>query len=449
MSEIEDRCRKEVTENFEDNRRSWERAADYLNGSTAKYHGETIHSLYIPKIFTPDDVAHIKYISETMAGIMVKVMNRYLEDESYRKLFKFDEKLEKLVCLDPGYRDILPVCRVDIFLDEKDGSFKFCELNTDGTSAMNEDRELNNAAGLLDYVIKLRKDYDLEPFELFDTLTESFMNNYRTYRNAVENPTVAIVDFLELGCSSYEFEEFRRSFERRGVTAVIADIRRLRFDGSHLFDDKGNRIDLIYRRAVTSDIMEHYDEVTDFLEAVKKDKVCLMGNFITQTVHDKIFFIILRDMATRSFLTDEENRFVDEHVPYTAFLTDKSIESLKLAEEKDRWLLKPQNWYGARGIYAGIDYSDEEWKFFIDRYRNTHYLVQEFVRPYRSMNIDFEMKNREIRFREYSNLTGLYVYCGKFAGVYSRQSEVNIISDSYDENDVASMQISEKPVMHG
>ena len=441
MIEIEERCRREVLEHYDENLSSWNRAFDYLGSSTALYHGQVVHSLYLPKIFTPEMTAHIRYIAETMARIMVKAMKHYQSDPEYRKLFGFDEKYEELLMINPCCRDILPVCRVDIFLNENDGSFKFCELNTDGTSAMNEDRELNNAAGLLAYVKELRKEFDLQPFELFDTLTESFMENYATYEYRVDAPTVAIVDFLELGCSEYEFEEFRKSFERRGVKCIIADIRKLKFDGSHLHAEDGTVIDLIYRRAVTSDIMEHFDEVKDFISAVREHCVCLMGNFITQAVHDKVFFIVLRNEATKKFLTDEENAFIEEHVPVTAFLTDENIEKLELFRDRKKWLLKPENWYGARGIYAGIDYSEEEWEFFIDRYRNTKYLVQEFVTPYRSENIDFEMKNREIKFREYSNLTGLYVYCGHFAGVYSRQSEVNIISDQYDENDVASMQI--------
>ena len=446
MVRIENLCCREVQEHMTENQESWKRAGYYLEHSTAKYHGNTVYSLYIPKIFTQKDVAHIKWISETMAGIMVKAMKEYMKNPEYRKLFGFDKSYEELMLIDPGYRDILPVCRVDIFLDERNGSFKFCELNTDGTSAMNDDRELNNAAGLLTLVRSIRKEYDLEPFELFDTLTERFLENYKTYLYRVERPTVAIVDFPELGCSLFEFEEFRKSFERHGIKAIVADIRKLRFDGEKLTAHDGTKIDLIYRRAVTSDIMKYKDEAADFINAVKSHKVCVMGNFITQTVHDKRFFIVLRDEATKRILTDDENRFIEEHVPYTAGLTDDSAEELDLYNNKDRWLLKPSNGYGARGIYAGIDHNEKNWAELIDRYKGNGYIVQEFIKPYQSKNIDFEMKDREIKFRDYSNLTGLYVYCGKFAGVYARQSEVNIISDQYDENDVAAMQLLPKKV---
>ena len=62
--------------------------------------------------------------------------------------------------------------------------------------------------------------------------------------------------------------------------------------------------------------------------------------------------------------------------------------------------------------------------------------------PYQTANIDFHKANPELR--NFSNLTGLYVYNGKFAGVYSRQSANEIISSSYDENDIATVYLVKK-----
>jgi hypothetical protein len=59
--------------------------------------------------------------------------------------------------------------------------------------------------------------------------------------------------------------------------------------------------------------------------------------------------------------------------------------------------------------------------------------------PYQTYNIDFHKENEAQR--KYSNLTGLYVYNGKFAGVYSRQSNKEIISSEYDENDIATIRL--------
>ncbi len=56
-----------------------------------------------------------------------------------------EPKLEELILNRPTYYSPIPIARIDIFYNEKTGDFKFCEFNTDGTSAMNEDRKLNIA----------------------------------------------------------------------------------------------------------------------------------------------------------------------------------------------------------------------------------------------------------------------------------------------------------------
>ena len=143
-----------------------------------------------------------------------------------------------------------------------------------------------------------------------------------------------------------------------------------------------------------------------------------------------------------SLLTEEENRFVEEHIPYTEELTESVVAKLGILDEKEKWLIKPKNSYGARGIYAGVRCSLSEWEKVVRENQDTNYIVQQFVMPYQTANIDFHKDEPVLR--NYSNLTGLYVYNGKFAGVYSRQSENEIISSAYDENDIATVYLVKK-----
>ncbi len=439
MEDLNLKCKKLIEENWEENKA---KAADYLSymdQSTAKYHGETIYSLYMPKMFPKETASYVKNVAETMYGILMKVIKEYLAKEDYRKLFGFTEKLEQMILNTPHYENLLPITRIDIFLNEKDLSFKFCEFNADGCSSMNEDRELNIAFTKTALYQELSKEYKLTPFELFDSWATEFKNIYETYEYKVERPHVAVVDFLELGCSMYEFEEFRKAFERVGFTAEVCEIRDLTNDGEHLYSKSGKVVDAIYRRAVTSDIIEREQEVQPFLQAVKEHKVCLVGSFCTHIIHDKILFYILHLDRTLSFLTEEEVAFVKAHIPYTVSLCDEEIRKCGILANKDGWIIKPKDSYGARGVFAGVNFSQEEWMKLVEEQKNGVYIMQEFVMPYRSYNIDYHKE--DATFRKYSNLTGLYVYNGKFAGVYSRQADHEIISSSYDENDLASLVI--------
>lgn len=442
LSEIEEYYKSDILNNPAKHEKSGKEALDYMEHSTAKYHGKTIYSLYVPKILNEETVQVFKQTAETMASIMQKVIREYQNNADYRRLFGFSKRIEELILHNPLYENILPVCRVDIFYNESDGSFYFCELNTDGSSSMNEDRELCKAFEKTALYKSLNVDYEIWSFELFDSLVDAFLSNYETYPYKAAQPTVAIVDFLELGCSMEEFEQFRKSFEKRGVKAYVCDIRSLHLCNDKLCMENGEVVDLIYRRAVTSDICEREAEVQDFMEAVLTHKVCCMGGFCTQAVHDKSLFYILRHEMTGRILTEEENRFVEEHIPYTEELTESVVAKLRVLEEKERWLIKPKNSYGARGIYAGVRCSLSEWEKVVRENQDTNYIVQQFVMPYQTANIDFHKDEPVLR--NYSNLTGLYVYNGRFAGVYSRQSENEIISSAYDENDIATVYLVKK-----
>ena len=442
LSEIEVYYKNDIANNLDKHEKSGKEALDYMDHSTAKYHGKTIYSLYVPKILNEETVQVFKQTAETMASIMQKVIREYQKNADYRKLFGFSKRIEELILHNPLYKNILPVCRVDIFYNESDGSFYFCELNTDGSSSMNEDRELCKAFEKTALYKSLNVDYEIRSFELFDSLVDAFLSNYETYPYKAAKPTVAIVDFLELGCSMEEFEQFRKSFEKRGVKAYVCDIRSLHLCKDRLCMENGEVVDLIYRRAVTSDICEREAEVQDFMEAVLTHKVCCMGGFCTQAVHDKSLFYILRHEMTGRILTEEENRFVAEHIPYTEELTESVVAKLGVLDEKEKWLIKPKNSYGARGIYAGVRCSLSEWEKVVRENQDTNYIVQQFIMPYQTANIDFHKDEPVLR--NYSNLTGLYVYNGRFAGVYSRQSENEIISSSYDENDIATVYLVKK-----
>ena len=441
MKHIQEKCNKYIQDNFYLCQESAKKELDYLEHSTAKYKGQTIYSLHIPKMFTLEAKEVLEHGAETMYGILYKVMQEYLSNTEYRKLFGFPKELEKMICNTPHYKNILPICRLDIFFNEEDYSYKFCEFNGDGTSSMNEDRELNIAfqkTALYDY---LSAEYKIESFELFDSWAKECKNTYESTGKKAKESCIAVVDFLEKGCSIYEFEEFCRAFEKVGFRAKVCEIRELSYDGNHLYDKEGDIIDVIYRRAVTSDIMEHKNEVTDFLECVSDKKVCLIGDFCTHIMHDKILFQLLRHEYTKSILTKEENQFIDKHIPETIRLSGDIVKSRNVVEEKEHWIIKPEDSYGAKGVYAGIHYGEEEWKGLLEKYKDKDYLLQEFVVPYQTYNIDFHSQKEHV-LKKYSNLTGLYIYNGKFAGVYSRQSVKEIISTEHDENDIASLVLS-------
>ena len=204
------------------------------------------------------------------------------------------------------------------------------------------------------------------------------------------------------------------------------------------------RIDAIYRRALTCDIMENYDKVIPFINAVKNENVVLIGDFKTQIIHNKIVFKIMHSDMTKAFLTDEENEFIKMHIPYTVSLTNENVKKFNVLSNKDKWVIKPEDSYASRGFHAGVECkSNDEWEKAVLENIDNGYILQEFVKPYESENIDF-LHEESPEYRNYSSITGLFVYNGKFKGIYSRIAKTSIISTQYSEMSLPSLIAIEK-----
>ncbi len=420
----------------EENDRSGINVVERIAKSTATYHNVPIKVGYLPKIYTEEGYLFLKEQIEFCWQILVKVIRHYFEDAQYRELFGFEKELEELILNRPDYETLLPVCRLDLFLNEETGEFRFCEFNTDGSSAMNENREMSGIYPDTEIFRAMSENYRLETAELFDTWAETFLKIYRETGKAERGkaPNVAIVDFMETISSPGEFEEFRRAFTRAGCECSVAEIRNMTFDGEHLYAENGMRVDAVYRRAVTADIMEHRDEVRPFLEAVKSRKVCLIGDFCTQIIHDKILFCILSDLRTERFLSEEEIRFIRDHVPCTMRLTKNRAADPAIRSLRKLWILKPADSYGADDVHTGSQCTQEEWERLLDSHADGGYLVQEYVKPYETRNIDYTKGHPEEG--RYKNMTGLYLYGGKLAGIYTRSSVTPVISVEGDEHEM-------------
>ncbi len=417
------------------NKSDFEKQIDYIKNSTAKYHGRVVRTLALPKVFDSETVSKFKEIAETTHMILAKIINRYLIDVEFRKEFSFDKELEELILTDSAYDCLLPVARVDIFYNEDTGDFKFCEINTDGSSAMNEDRELNISLTQTEIYNSLKDKYSFSSFELFDSFVEDFMCAYSSFKNKKDKPNIAIVDFLDHGTVN-EFEQFRLAFVKAGYNCEVCDIKELQFKNGELFSESGMRIDAIYRRAVTCDVMENLDKVTDFINAVKSGNVCVMGSFRTQVAHSKILFRVLSDESFLVFLTNEEKEFVKAHFPKTYVLSKNNplFNLDDVFKNKNNWIIKPVDSYGSLGVHAGVECeTDNQWAEYVNDALTKEYILQEFVTPFITKNTDYE--------NEYncSNLTGLFLYNGNFRGVYSRVSKTEIISTQYSEMTLATV----------
>lgn len=405
-------------------------AQAYMQDSTAIVHHQVVACSFVPRLYNNDIWNTFSAIAQTTHGILCKVIQHYLDDPAYRSIFSYDPRLEELILLPRGYDALLPFARIDVFLDEDTLACGFCEFNADGSSGMNENREITQSIVQSQTYQRMAAMHTLEPCELFYSWAREFISIYHTYEHAVPNPRFAICDYLDHGVVD-EFKVFCTIFAELGYECVVCDVRDLTFNGTTLCTNEGLEVNAIWRRSVTNDVLEFWDESQDLIAAVRAEKVALIGSFAGHIVHDKQIFEALYHPLTQAFLTDEENAFIARHVPQTRFLNDREVNLDEIRATKDQWIIKPTDAYGAQDVFAGIGQTQEAWDALITRFANdasgAPFLVQRYIKPYQTLTLppdatilttpaDHVATNPQW----YNNLQGLYVYNGVFTGVFSR-----------------------------
>lgn len=413
-------------------------ARAYMEKSPALYHGQVVQSSFIPKIFDKTSYDEFSYMAKMTYQILCKVISHYLKDPSYRRIFHYDPRLAKIILFPRNYDSVLPMLRADIFLNEDTLESGFCELNADGASGMLENYCIEQSIKHSDSYSEFSQRHHVQGCELFDSWVHEFAHIYSTYTYAHDNPHFAICDYTE-SATMGEFKKFAHTFQKHGYDCRICDVRDLSFDGHTLVDSTGWRIDAIWRRSVTNDILAHWNESQDLISAVEAQKVALIGSFSTHIVHDKQIFRALFDPRTKEFLTPKENEFVEAHVPMTTFLDSTYIDLDQVKKDKDHLISKPCDHYGASDISAGRTMSQKEWDAFVDSHANGKagepFLIQQFVTPFQTKvlppctHID-TLSDAEIPQTPamYNNMSGIYIYNGTFQGIYSRLGPQDVIS---------------------
>lgn len=422
------------------------RVRDAVSNSKAIYKGQPVPYLYIPKIYDETDVETFKDALSGMMDVVERTIELYMSDASVRKLFGFDQRLEELILLPHDYEVTVPMGRFDIFYYGP-GDYKFCELNADGASAMNEEKELSAIMRENAIVGAFESKYDFKVFELFHTwvnalgdIYSSYSKNRGTELKPKENTVVAIVDFIDKS-SPIEFEVFKEAFIEQGYQCIIVDPRNIEtVDGKMIAE--GHVIDVIYRRLVTKDLMDRYDEIPGFIQGLKAGETCVVGSVKTQIIHTKRFFEVLHTPEFRTYLNPVQLEFIDHHVPFTRPLVGNS-DLEEYVSHKDELIIKPVDYYASKGVCAGRDYSESDWAALIEEKSKEDFIIQSYC-PLSLVDNVIYNKEGKLELCTFRTITGLFVYNGEFAGTYVRAGMNAIISGLHEGYTMSSMVVTEK-----
>lgn len=407
---------------FEENQHGY---FNCIENSSAKINEKPIRSLYHPYVLSSFEFQWIKTKAEKLWGILEKTGQLLLTDKEVADFFDFSSEFEELLLIDPGYEIKIPITRFDAFYNGK-GKLKFCEFNTDGTSGMNETNTMEECFLSTDLGRTLQNTYSLEKCELRKSLLDTLLKGYNSFANNLDSkkPNIAIVDLLDKATIA-EFEALKDVFIHEGYKTIIADPRDLTFHDGKLW--AGNfRIDLVYRRAVTTELFESYGAVQDFIRAYKENAFCMVGSLRSEAAHSKLVFTFLTSPTAKNYFSKEEITFIKEHIPYTIKLNSKDESLIEpILSEKDNYIIKPHNAYGSQGLYMGKDCSQREWEQLVKDNMDKNYIAQELINIPTEPFITSSGEIKQLKV----NLSP-FLYGGELKGFYTRVSDIEIITTS-------------------
>jgi uncharacterized circularly permuted ATP-grasp superfamily protein len=257
------------------------------------------------------------------------------------------------VRLDPGPPDVL-LSRLDAFVDQ--GRPRFIEINSDAPAGLGYGDRMADAIARLPAFQAFQRRHRVAYHRSVPAVVDALL----AVPTRTRTPAVAIVDFKEVKTRGDQ-EILRRAFEERGLTCVLADPREMELRDGWLWAGP-QRVDLVYRRAVLSELLEKKDEVAAFLRAYDSRVAVFVNSFRCRLSEDKVFFALLTDEAFADLMSEEE-RALAAHV----------------IERREELVLKPAHDYGGRSVFIGSETAPGDWEAAVQAACGEPWVVQERV----------------------------------------------------------------------
>ena len=344
--------------------------------------------------------ARAEHLVAAAEGVAKRLVN---DLEFYDAMGLHREGLD-LVQIDPGYSRTCVVCRPDGIPVGAD--VKFVEVNCDSPAMMMFLDIVGQCLLELPAFERLRKQ---PPTSAADRLLEALVDCYREF-GGKDTPTIAITDW-EAQKTQYEHLRLAEHFESRGYSTVVCDPRAFRLHGGKLHV-KDRRIDLVYRRALSAEIIERRSEVEPLIAAYRDHTVCMVNPLRSYVAGVK---------SVLSYLAIHEGA---DCVPNTLLLDNaKARDIVKASPHK--WVLKKSESHGGNGVVLPGT-NEAKWRAALAASSDEVWIAQEYIEVPR-IAVPEVSGNRVARSEKYFNWNP-FMFAGRYAGGMVRVSSTPLIN---------------------
>jgi hypothetical protein len=340
-------------------------------------------SFLAPLILDRAVYERVARVAEILAGAFERVATAALADPALMAVLGPTETEERLARIDPGYERLCATSRLDAYLGSD--SFHFFEYNAE------------SPAGNTDQLLFEEIFFELPHLREFlgahrhwlprpaDRLLETIVETYSEWGGTRERPRIAIVDWADVATAT-EFTILRDRFEARGCPTIVTDPYSLEYSGGVLRCGDFE-IDVFYKRVIIHEFVERFGESHPLLDAYADHAVCMVNSFRTKLVHKKASFAVLSDPRHEHLFTRAQVEAIRAHVPWTRVVQPGTVSWRGreadifelLRDERERFVLKPNDDYGGHGVTVGWEATEAEWDAALGHALEMPFVAQERV----------------------------------------------------------------------
>jgi hypothetical protein len=418
--------------------------------------GDRVHCPFLrPFFLSPEDEARVRPVAETIAELGERVALAALADEKLFAQFHLRPEEARLARLPGGNGRVSTASRLDAFLLPE--SLKFAEYNGESPAGAGYSETLGEIFSEMPVMAQFSKRYAVHSYPLSAKLLDALVLSYVDWGGTNKRPQIAIVDWKGVPTWS-EFEILKARFEKMGVPTLVADPRKLTFDGKKL-TAHGKKIDLVYRRVLINDIVAKPAECAALVNAYTANAVCVANSFRCKIPHLKTFFAVLTDERNEALFSLPERKVIANHVPWTRMVADvrtmhrgESIDLLTfIRKERENLVLKPSDEYGGTGVTLGWETSESAWETAIQsaisspgqENNGACWIVQERI-PIRREVFPYITASSEVEFRDMLVDFAPYLFRGKLAGYLTRLSVTGLANVTSGGGQIPAFRVSLK-----
>ncbi len=350
-------------------RESWDQLQDQAKRRGLYFGERDITTVLRPRFLTTEQYSFLQGAMRAVMPAFGKAYRAALEDDALRAQFYLNDWEETMVRENFGYAEPSPSARMDTFYLPEWGVLQMTEYNAEIPAGQGYTDTLADVFFGLRAMGEFQKEYEVRPLPTRNQMLHALLDSYRQW-GGTTRPNIAILDWKEVPTYS-EFVLFQEYFESQGYAAEIVDPRACEYTNGKL-SANGFEINIVYKRVLISELVERGDLGLEHpvIRAVRDNAVCMVNPFACKILHKKASLAVLTDERNEHLFNSDEAMAIANYIPWTRVLQERTTtyngETVDLmpflAQNKDEFVVKPNDEYGGKGVVLGWTVSQSEWE---------------------------------------------------------------------------------------